>query len=174
MLRRIAGSDDTSALRVLGDVLEPVKEYAREEQAVVPARSIDPLNRLVDAVHPESEMARQFAEMVNALLAGKADAETKVKMRQWLTLWRDNDAKLQPEIAGSFLLQEDAPLSRNLSALGDAGLQAMDYLERDQQASADWTAQQIKMNQEAAKPSAQMLLMVVEPVGKLLSAAGPR
>src|SRR5882762_7919797 len=33
MLRRIAGSDDISALRVLADVVEPVKDYNRGDQA---------------------------------------------------------------------------------------------------------------------------------------------
>src|SRR4029077_5485091 len=33
MLRRVAGSDDVSALRALADVVEPVKGYTREELA---------------------------------------------------------------------------------------------------------------------------------------------
>ena len=33
MLRRIAGSDDISALKVLADVVEPVKDYTREQTA---------------------------------------------------------------------------------------------------------------------------------------------
>jgi hexosaminidase len=127
----------------------------------------------VDAVHPESDRARQFAGMVDALLAGKAAAGTEAQIRQWLTLWRDNDAKLQPQIAGSFLLQEDSLLSRNLSALGNAGLQAMDYYsQQSQQASDDWVSQQSRLIEEAAKPSAQLLLMVAEPVRKLMAAAG--
>jgi hexosaminidase len=171
MLRRIAGSGDTKALRTLADVVEPVKEYAREEQAVTPATSLSPLNRLVDAANPESATARKFGLMVDAFLAGKADTQTKTKMRDYLTAWRDNDVKLRPQIAASFLLQEDDSLSRNLSLLGVAGLQAMDYIDHNQRPTADWTAQQAAMMQSAAKPSAQLLLMVAAPVQKLLLAA---
>ena len=61
MLRRIAGTDDVSSLKVLADVVEPVKDYTREETATEPATSATPLNRVVDAVRPESATARQFA-----------------------------------------------------------------------------------------------------------------
>ena len=41
MLRRIAGTDDISALRVLADVVEPVKGYSREETSPVNAYEPD-------------------------------------------------------------------------------------------------------------------------------------
>ena len=72
MLRRIAGSDDISALRVLADVVEPVKDYNRGDQAATEPTSADPLNRLVDAARPESLTARRFAEQVDQVLSGKA------------------------------------------------------------------------------------------------------
>ncbi len=171
MLRRLVGSDDIVAVRTLADVVEPVKEYAREEQAVTPATSLSPLNRLVDAANPESATARKFGVMVDAFLAGKADAQTKTKMREYLSSWRDNDTKLRPQIAASFLLQEDDSLSRNLSLLGDAGLQAMDYLDHNRKPTSDWTAQQTAMIQQASKPSAQLLLKVAGPAQKLVLAA---
>ena len=71
MLRRIAGTEDVSALQTLADVVEPVKDYAREESPPLGATSFTPLNRLVDAARPESATARHFAGMVDALLAGK-------------------------------------------------------------------------------------------------------
>ena len=95
MLRRIAGSNDISALRTLTDVLEPVKDYAREEIAAVEATSLAPLNRVVDAARPESETARHFSELVNALIAGQADANAKQEIAMWLSRWRDNQANLQ-------------------------------------------------------------------------------
>jgi hexosaminidase len=138
---------------------------------VTPATSLSPLNRLVDAANPESATARKFSVMVDAFLAGKADAQTETKMRDYLAAWRDNDTRLRPQIAASFLLQEDDSLSRNLSLLGDAGLQAMDYLDHNERSTSDWTTQQESMLQQALKPSAQLLLMVADPVQKLVSAA---
>jgi hexosaminidase len=170
MLRRIAGTDDIFALRVLADVVEPVKDYTREELAPVPANSADPLNRLVDAVRPESETARQFAAMVDALVAGSASAATKARLRGLLTEWRDNQAKLQPLAANSFLLREALPLSQDLSALGDAGLRAMDYLDRGERAPEAWRTTQFDVVELARKPRAQLLLMVAPPVEKLMEA----
>ncbi len=65
MLRRIAGTDDVSSLQVLTDVLEPVKDYTREEITAAPPSSASPLNRVVDAVRPESAAARRFAASVD-------------------------------------------------------------------------------------------------------------
>jgi hexosaminidase len=70
MLRRIAGSNDISALRTFTDVVEPVKDYTREEIATVEATSLSPLNRVIDAVRPESDTARHFADLVDALDCG--------------------------------------------------------------------------------------------------------
>src|SRR5438094_10532229 len=42
-LRRIAGSNDTSALQVLADVVEPVMDYTREDTAPVVRTSRTPL-----------------------------------------------------------------------------------------------------------------------------------
>ncbi|MBZ5704324.1 MAG: family 20 glycosylhydrolase [Acidobacteriia bacterium] len=172
MLRHIAGTDDISALRILADVVEPVKDYTREELAPVPATSADPVNRLVDAVHPESQTARQFAEMVNALVAGSANAATKEHIRMLLTQWRDNHAKLQPLVANSFLLKEVMPLSQDLSALGDAGLRALDYLDRGERAPEVWRTTQLDLVELAKKPRAQLLLMVAPSVEKLIEASG--
>ena len=113
MLRRIAGSNDISALRTLTDVLEPVKDYTREEIAAVEATSLAPLNRVVDAARPESETARHFSELVNALIAGQADANAKQEIAMWLSRWRDNQANLQSLAEPIVLIEGDrSPVAR--------------------------------------------------------------
>jgi hexosaminidase len=114
MLRRIAGSNDISALRTFTDVVEPVKDYTREEIATVEATSLTPLNRVIDAVRPESETARHFTDLVDALIAGHADANAKQEVAMWLSRWRDNQTNLQPLENQSFLLKEIIPLSQNI------------------------------------------------------------
>ena len=172
MLHRIAGPDDLGPLKVLADVVEPVKDYTREDLAAAPATSFTPLNRLVDAVPPESEKGRQFAALVQQVVRGKATAATYAKMRAELTVWRDNDARLQPLLQKSFLLKEAAPLSRNLSLCAAAGLQALEYLSSGQRAPATWASQQLDVLQEALKPGrAQLLLMVAAPVQALVRAS---
>jgi hexosaminidase len=171
MLRRIAGSDDISALKALADVVEPVKDYNRGELTVPEPTATDPYNRLVDAARPESTTARHFADMVNAFVSGKADPESKTQIRMLLTLWRDSQANLQPLVAQSSLLKEVIPIAQDLSALGAAGLRAMDYIERGERAPDAWRTEQLAVVEQAKKPKAQMLLMIAPSVQKLIEAS---
>jgi hexosaminidase len=172
MLRRIAGTDDISALKVLADVVEPVKDYTREETApAAPATSASPLNRVVDAARPESATARQFAEAVNELVSGAARPGTEARVRSALTNWRDNQVELQPQFEKSLLLKEVAPVSKNLSALGAAGLAALDYLDRGEAAPAAWVSDQLALVEQAKKAQAQLLIMVAPSVEKLIQAS---
>ena len=171
MLRRIAGTDDVSALKDLADVLEPVKDYTREETATEPATSAQPLNRVVDAVRPESMTARQFADSVDALVAGNSKPGVEDRVRSLLNRWRDNQLELQPLFEESLLVKEVAPISQNLSALGTAGLAALDYLDRGEKAPAAWVAQQLAIVEQAKKPQSQLLIMVAPSVGKLIQAS---
>ena len=170
MLRRIAGSNDISALRTFTDVVEPVKDYTREEIATVEATSLSPLNRVIDAARPESETARHFSDLVDALIAGR-DPNAKQELRTLLTRWRDNQSNLQALETQSFLLGEIVPLSQDLSAVATTGLQALDYIDRGERAPDAWATQQFTLLAEAQKPKAQLLLMVVPSVQKLVEAS---
>jgi len=166
-LERLTGSTDVSALKVLADVVEPVKGYAREETAPTPATSFTPLNRLVDVVPPESDAARTFSAQVDSQLISP-NAAISTDLRATFIAWRDNDAKLQPLLQSSFLLKEDAALSTELAQLGSTGLQALDYLEHNQSAPADWKQSQLAIVEEAKKPKSQLLLMVAPAVQRLV------
>lgn len=172
MLHRLAGQEDMAPLKVLADVVEPVKDYTREDLAATPATSLTPLNRLVDAVPPESETGRQFAGLVQQIVAGKASPAVYTRLRAQLTKWAGNDARLQPLLQKSFLLKEVVPLSRSLSQCAETGLQALDYLSRRQSPPSGWATQQMGMLQQAQKPGhAQLLLMVAPPVESLVRAS---
>ncbi len=174
MLQRIAGSDDVSALRVLADVVEPVQDYLREEYAPVPATSFTPIDRVIDAVRPESETAREFNQMADAIIAGRASADVQAQARNLLITWRDNDAKLRTLGSQSFLVQEVMPLSASLSQAANAGLQALDYLERREHAPDEWRTQQIAVLADAGQQKAQLLLMAVPGIEKLVEATAGR
>jgi hexosaminidase len=171
MLRRIAGTNDIAALKVLGDVVEPVKDYTREATAPAPATSALPLNRVVDVVRPESATARQFAHAVDQLLGKAAQPGSEARVRNLLKDWRDNQVELGSQFEKSLLLQEVAPISQNLSALGAAGLAALDYLDRGEPAPPAWVAQQLGLVEQAERPQAQLLIMVAPSVRKLIEAS---
>ncbi len=171
MLRRIAGSQNIGALRALTDVVEPVKDYRREELAVERPSGPMPLNRVVDAARPESLEARRFSLLVDAFVSGKIAPGVEDEIRAKLARWRRNEVDLTPEASQSSLVHEVMPLSRDLSTIAAAGLEALEYLDRGQGASSDWKARQAAALTEAAKPKAQLQLMIVPAVQKLVDAA---
>ena len=163
MLARLAGPHSPETLETLADVVEPVKHYEREEAREY--TSLTPYNRLVDAARPESEKARIFAGMVDHLSANR-DA-----VRKQLIAWRDSRAELLPLLRQSALLEEDIPVAEDLSAVARAGLEALGYLDSGKPAPAAWVEEQSVLLDLAAKPHAELLLMIVEPVRKLVAAA---
>jgi hexosaminidase len=174
-LRRIAGaasSEEFNALRTLADVVEPVKDYAREQTATEPATSDTPLNRVVDAIPLESTVAREFSEMVDKYVASSChDATLAGRLHAQLILWRDNDAKLQPLAQRSFLVKEVAATSQDLAAVAAAGLAALDTVEHGGNTDEAWKAQQSAVVQQAQKPKGQLLLMPATAIQKLIDAA---
>lgn len=110
-------------------------------------------------------MARIFAARVGHLTANK-DA-----VRKQLIAWRDSREELLPILQQSALLREDIPLVEDLSSLAGAGLDALDYLDSGHHAPKAWVEEQTVLLNLAAKPHAELLLMIVEPVRKLVAAA---
>jgi hexosaminidase len=167
MLQRLAGDGDVTRLETLASVVEPVKGYKREEtnKYLQPT----PLNRMVDAVPPESDVAREF----NAL-AGRAkrDKAARAQLREWLEKWRDNDAQLRPMLGQSFLLRELIPVSQNLTAMANAGLRALRAMESGRPLASGARARQLAAIDEAAKPQAELLVMIAPGVRALIAQAG--
>jgi len=174
MLQRMAGTGDISALRTLANVVEPVKDYNRwSEEAKGPIDFHAPLNRLIDAAYPESDTAREFGELVEKYLhSGNKDKAAEEQIRGYLTRWSKNDPKLHAQLEGSYLLQEDVPISQNLSMLSSAGLDALNYLDHGQAEPDLWRAQQLAVIEIAKKPVAGLLLQVTAPIEQLVQAAG--
>jgi hexosaminidase len=171
MLHRMAGTADITALRVLADVVEPVKDYNRWDDAKGPIDFHAPLNRLIDAAYPESDTARFFSNLVQSYVSsGHKDQDAEKQIRMWLVLWSNNDSHLHALLETSSLLQEDEAQSANLSAVASAGLQALDYLDKSQPAPDSWKTQQLALIEQAKKPSADVLLMIVAPVQQLVEA----
>ena len=175
MLRRIAGAgtspEELSALRTLADVVEPVKNYTRRATAPAEPTSATPLNRVVDAVPLESDVARRFGELVDKFVSSSCrDADGTARLRVQLSAWRDNDARLQPLVQRSFLVKEVAATSQDLSSLAAVGLAALDFAAKGGAAPEDWKAQQLTVIEQIAKPKSQLLVMPASAILKLVEA----
>jgi hexosaminidase len=175
MLQRIAGprasQEQFDSLKTLADVVEPVKDYTREQTASTEPTSATPLRRVVDAIPLESDAGRRFNTAVDAYLASACkDTDAAARLQAQLTAWRDNDARLRTLAARSFLVNEVAATSQDLSAVANAGLAALDFLQRGATAPADWKVTQDAIVQQVAKPKAQLLIIPLTGVQKLVDA----
>jgi hexosaminidase len=166
MLGRIAGDDmPPELLQTLADAAEPVKEYDREQTQVYDGEA--PLNRLVDAVPPESDRARYINDLAERAIH---DASARLELHAIFLKWRDNDAKVEPYLATSMLREQLVPLSQNLSALGALGLNALDSIEAEHTVTAEQRKEQLGKVDECAAYDAEMFLVVTPAVRALIEA----
>lgn len=133
MIERMAGpasAEELATLTALVDALEPVKDYSREEMGPEPT-SQTPLNRLVDAVHPESEASRLFSVRVDEYLASSCkDAATGAELRGRLSQWAGIDARLRPLTERSFLVKSASPAPSAFSQAAELALGALDRINQ--------------------------------------------
>jgi hexosaminidase len=169
MLKRLTGGQPTASLRVLADLVTPVKQYRRGGQRVYTSSSA--LDRLVDTARPDSVSMRTFQNELDLYLLSPADARSDAALRGIFTTWRDNHAVLEPILTASTLGQEARPLSRDLAALGAVGLEALDSIRGGRSASADWTARSRGIVEAAAPARAEVEFFVVPGLAKLVLAA---
>ena len=168
MLQRMSGESDPHSLAVLAGIVQPPQGYQRE--ALKEYNTSSPLNRLVDAVPPESETARKFSEMVKRIVGGKASPADWEQARTWLELWRDNDAKPQPSLGRSELTAELVPLSHDVAQVATIGLRALDDLENHRAGNPGLVESNMQLLKGAEKPEAVLRDMIVAPVEALVQA----
>jgi len=132
MVLRMAGPaspEEIAALMTLSRALEPVKDYSRESLTEQVPTSQTPLNRLVDAVKPESEESRRFSVILDQFLtSGCKDSTKAADLRAQLSLWARNDAAVQSLAQRSALVHEAAPASSAFSQSAELALTALDRL----------------------------------------------
>jgi hexosaminidase len=132
MVQRMAGSaspDELYALVTLVEALEPVKDYNRESTPGEEPTSLKPLNRAVDAVHPESEVSRRFSVTVDQVVASSCKDGAKVaELRAQLSLWAAIDGHVQPLAQHSPLVEDATPASSAFSQAAELALTALERI----------------------------------------------
>jgi len=170
MLDRMTGEHTEEPLRVLADAVEGVGlgPRARAQKYT----SLTPMNRLPDAARPESERVRAL-ELAAAKVAAnpKAGGDDAATLRRAFTAWAANDARFIP-LAGEYpMLAELKPLSKDLAALGNAGLALLDHLEKGMALPAGFTATWDQEMRRLARPELEVMMAAARPVRVLLQAA---
>jgi len=170
MLRRLARSEDVSALRTLVSILEPVKEYRRNQMR--PQTTLSPLTGLIDAARPDSAAGRRFDYRVDQFLNDAPRFQVNHEaIKRTLASWREASIALEPVIDRSPALEEARPLAKNLSDLGTIGLEALAYLEAGITPAPEWRGAKLAKVDEAAKPNAALEFVVISSVKKLIIGA---
>ena len=174
LLRQMAGAASVLPLRTLAEVIEPVKEYKRHFQGY-DYTTTSVLNRLVDAAPAESEVARQFAVLVDSVVAFKPTSPNwlPASLRQLARLqtqamrWQANDILFQPLLAANPSLTEYGPLSTRLAAVATVMLERLTQLQTGQSPSLAWLAATRATLDAAQAPAGQAELAVVKAARKL-------
>jgi hexosaminidase len=156
LLRRLTGGADIAPLKVLADVVEPVKGYQRGGQQ--PAMTtLGPLTHLVDAVSADSIGARQISALVDTLLS---DAPQFARGREAIvakfSLWREGHTPLVQLADSAPALMEITPLADDLAQMSAIGQDAIDCLARGIVPDATWRDARLATLAQAARPKAAL------------------
>jgi hexosaminidase len=171
MLERMMGGRPAEPLRVLADAVEGLGLGPRARAGKY--TSLTPMNRLADAARPESESVRAMETAAAKVAADPKGSPAEVALlRREFARWAANDARFRELAAesgpGGTLLAELQPLSRDLAALGNAGLKLLDALEKGQTPAAAFVAEQTKEITRMERPAAEVNLAAIRPVKVLL------
>ena len=169
MLRRLTNDQDVSALKTFVNLVQQVKFYKRHHQGVT-YTSYSPLTRVVDAARPESMTARNFSKMVDDFIENPQKSRVE-EIKYWLELWHGNHKNLLEIIQRSPILKEIVTMSEDLAAISATGLEAVEYIYKNKNASKRWRKSSLKLIENARKPRGQVELMVVDSIEKLVQAA---
>ena len=168
LLRRLAQTKEIGPLEALVSLVEPVKEYRRGQQR--PSTMLSPLTGLVDAAHADSLTARQFSNMVEALLSDAPHFRTE-EVQRVLREWRDAGPQLNSILERAPALHEARPLVDDLSEMARIGLEATSYLTDRVAPTTQWRDASLARLDQAAKPKAALEFAMIPGLRLLVSAA---
>jgi len=168
MLRRLVNGYNISALKVLVDVLEPVKGYARNAQSDI--NQLCPYTRIVDAARADQPQARKFTREVEKFVNNKNNNNYEL-IAETLRLWKRNHKKLLPQIKANPVLNEIESLSADLSVIAEIGLYAAELKHVGDYADQNWLNECTEILDAAKKPRGQTQLMIVKAIKSLVKAS---
>ena len=194
---RLAGLDDVGARRrmsarlapgdagsveTLAAATAPVRNMGRLSAVFAALRAGRPprmpeLNAPVDIAAPDSLEVYRLDGLVRAFLSGEVGVAAP--LRGELQRYRDNHARFQAAARGVSALEAALPVSQDLAALAETGLEAMGYIEAGRAPDQAWVAAAaglIGRQKDAAAASASIPVAIggaQQPPALLLIAITP-
>lgn len=171
-LRRLTGNAPTDRLKILTDVLTPVKGYkklfARMTKPSNETQQTAPLTDVSDIIFCDSEVKWAFRRNVGAYLV-KNDPVLENLLKEQLIKWRDNDAGLQPYFQQSRQLALIKQHSANLHHAAVIGLSAIENIKAGNQPDAAWQQEQLKQLAEYKKSFGETELEIISEIEALVN-----
>ena len=176
--RNLSGELRPAALETFAGVLEPVSFGDRYEAQKTDG--LTTLDRLVDAVVADPPSRQQIANEVSAVVVGDAVSPAPgtldgvgaaQQLRARFNAWQQASPELVVAASRSPRLSDIGPRAQQLGALGQAGLEALDYLRTGTTPSEAWKAAQLALLAEAEKPSALVRFTFLPSLRRLVEAA---
>ena len=170
---RLTGSAaDARVIDVFAEAVEPTKMFTRHIRSKKAGMySINtPINRLVDAVPPESRVAWQFHAAVNNWLADHKAQDLKF-IRKTLQRWENNDPQISRLVDSNQRMAVARPLVDSLRGYLNAASEAIGYIERGEQAPAWWAQAQRAVLDAPRSDAADLQIANVCDVRRLVDIA---
>lgn len=171
-LRILTNDAPTEHLKILTDVLTPVKGYRKLMASMFKASSASyqttPLTAVSDIVFVDSQTKRQFRAWVKAFLE-KHDKEAENSIRAYLITWQKNDASLEPLFVGNKRLSEIQDHSKNLAAAAGIGLDALDKIDKGTSLDGTWLRQQANALDNYSKAHNETEIAIIPEIAALLT-----
>jgi hexosaminidase len=171
MLARAAGPLDVGALERASDYLEPVKRYHRADSGNYTV--FRPLNRLVDALWPESLAARRLQEETAAATEWNRGLLYPARLQRVAEKFKaiEEDAKrVAPGMQQSALLADAAGDLEALAETAKLAREAASALAAEHPPEAGWVqARRTKLDEQKARQG-EILNQLIAPASVLLDA----
>jgi len=170
LLRRLCNSKDITHLKILVDVIEPLKGYERGHYRNY--TSYSPMSRVVDAARPDSKTARVFKKNVDDyLVQNSKDKELCISIKAQLSLWQSNHSMLKDIIDHTPILWEIKTLSEDLSRAAGIGLDSLEHIQKNTHPSQEWVESSFQYLEKSKEQRGQTELMIIPAIEKLLNYA---
>ncbi|MEF3098782.1 family 20 glycosylhydrolase [Raoultella terrigena] len=169
---RLANGGSPLALQILAQAIEPAHYYTRQHLKFQANNyhQFEPLNRLADALPPESDTVRSLDRWAERLISDAEDNESADALRHVFTRWQNNTADALALTENSYQLAAIGPVVQQVDKLATLGLRLTDLVAR--QGTLDdkeYASVQAQLD-EAAKTQDELVIAAVYPLEKLLRA----
>ncbi len=166
ILRRMIGNDKIDDLKLLNNLVVPLKNYRRHSAKNY--NIFTPLTRFVDAAITDPEMVNYFDTITERYIV-KGDRKDEEKIIGLLEKWKNNYMKLKDSFENIPILKEIEPLSENLYKLSYLALESIELRKAGKTPDDEFKNRVEKSVEKARKPVGELELAVVDSLEKIIT-----